>query len=300
MATIDRSKAAALFEEAVASEVSQHMTEASVALSTLPVLPMGNATFRMPILDALPSAGFLASDQAVKPSSEMEWDNKTLTAEEIAVIVPVSETVIADANIDVLASVRERIVEAFGLIVDKAVYFGTGAPASWPTDGICGAAIDAGRIVDASVSTGTLQDDLNELFGIVELGGADVNHVAAGRAFRASLRGIQAGTAGGNVYQPTEGNPNLGTVYGAPVAYPLGWDSATALAVAYDRTKAVIGLRSDVQVKLLTEATITGFGNLAEKDSVAVRATMRVGFQLADPVSIHTGERFFPAAAYIP
>ena len=60
------------------------------------------------------------------------------------------------------------------------------------------------------------------------------------------------------------------------------------------------GLREDVTIKILDEATITGFGNLAEKDSIAVRAVMRVAFAIADPVSIETGAQEVPVAALTP
>ena len=64
--------------------------------------------------------------------------------------------------------------------------------------------------------------------------------------------------------------------------------------------RTVAELRQDVTIKMLSEATLTSFGNLAEKDSVAVRAVMRVGFNIANPVTIHSGAQFYPVAALTP
>ena len=53
-----------------------------------------------------------------------------------------------------------------------------------------------------------------------------------------------------------------------------------ATALVGDASKVVIGIREDVQVKLLTEATVGGI-NLAEKDMVALRFKFRVAFATA-------------------
>ena len=42
------------------------------------------------------------------------------------------------------------------------------------------------------------------------------------------------------------------------------------------------------------------WGSLAERDSIAIRATMRVAFQLADPVSILNDTPLLPISALTP
>lgn len=296
MAGITTTEAEALFAEAVAPNVVEMATKSSVALSTLPTIPMGTKTTRLPILSALPTGAFLAADQDVKPLSSAAWDSKLLTAEEIAVIVPVSEAVIADASIDVVGKVTELIGQEFARVIDAAVFFGTGAPASWPSGGIHGVATTATQTL---VATDVPATDFNALFQILETAGYDPTDVYAGRTLKALLRGQTDGN-GTPIYNPLDGAGSYGTLYGVPLSYPLGWNAASADALVVDDSGLMIGMRQDVTIKLLSEATLTGFGNLAEKDSVAVRAVMRVAFQIANPVSIDTGTQVYPVATMTP
>jgi HK97 family phage major capsid protein len=292
---ITRADAEALFAEAVAPRVVQEATKRSVALATLPVLPMGTATERMPVLSALPTGAFLSADQAAKPLSEVAWGKKTLTAEEIAVIIPISETVIADSTIDVVGTVTDLIAQEFGRVIDAAVFFGTGAPSTFPVGGLFAAAT-GDQVVEA---TGVPATDLNALFGALEAAGFDPSDVYAGRGMKAALRG-QTGVGGAPIYNPADGAGQFGSIYGVPLAYPLGWDKTAADAIVVDDSAVVIGLRQDLTIKILSEATLTGFGNLAEKDSIAVRAVMRVGFAIANPVTLDKGGQAYPVAALTP
>jgi HK97 family phage major capsid protein len=296
MAGVDRTAAQALFAEAVAPSVVQAATESSVALRTIRTIPMGTATARLPVLAALPTGGFLAADQDPKPQSAVSWDKKLLTAEEIAVIIPISETAIADASTNVVDDIVALIGQEFGRIIDAAVFFGTGAPATWPVGGINGVADAAAQEV---VATGNPATDMNALLGLLEANGFNPTDVYAGRGYKASLRG-QTGTGGVPIYLPESGAGTFASIYGVPLAYPLAWDPVAAAALTIDDSGVVIGLRQDVTIKILEEATLTGFGNLAEKDSIAVRAVMRLAFQMADPVNIHAGGRKYPVARLAP
>lgn len=289
---ITQADAEALFDEALSGELINALPRRSAALSNLTVVPMGTKTTRIPVLSALPTARFLNASQDPKPLSEAAWQGKLLTAEEIAVIVPIDENVIEDASIDVVSRTVDLIVQEFGRVLDAAVFFGTGAPGTYPTGGLFDAAMKVS-------GTGNIADDLNDLFGAVEETGQDVSDVFAARALRTRLRGQKDGN-GAPVYVPTQGDPNVGSIYGVPTAYPMGWNKAAADAIALDDTVAVLGLRSDVKTKILTEATLTGFGNLAEKDSIAIRAVMRVAFTLANPVSIDNPTGALPIAALTP
>lgn len=290
---IDTAAVEETFDEALAAELITALPKRSVALQSLPVIPMGTKTSRIPVLSALPTASFLNGSQAVKPASSVSWDKVLLTAEEIAVIIPIAEDAIEDSSLDVVGRTTDLIVQEFGRVLDAAVFFGTGAPATFPTDGIYGNAYDS------VAATAQIADDLNDLFALVEDLDEDVDRVFAARALRTALRGQKDGN-GAPIYVPSMGAANVSEIYGVPTRFPLGWDKTSALAIAMNSACAVIGLRSDVKTKILTEATLTDFGNLAEKDSIAIRAVMRVGFQLANPVSLENAAGELPIAAYTP
>ena len=290
---IDRKEAEALFDITLANELITALPRYSMAMQALPVIPMGNKVTRIPVLSALPTARFLAVEQEAKPSTDIAWDQVLLTAEEIAVIVPIDETVLEDAKANVMGRATELILQEFGRVLDAAVFFGNGAPVSYPKGGIFGAA--RGTVT----ATDLPSDDFNNAFGIVEAIDQEVNAVFGTRTLKARLRG-QKSNMGVPIYIPTEGNPNVGSIYGVPTAFPLGWDKTKAEAIVMHKETCVLGMRSDIKTKILTEASLTGFGNLAERDSIAIRAVMRVGFAIANPASINNPERGLPIAAITP
>lgn len=290
---IDRKEAEALFDITLSNELITALPRHSMAMQSLPVIPMGNKVSRIPVLSALPTARFLSAEQEPKPSTDIAWDQVLLTAEEIAVIVPIDETVLEDAKANVMGRATELILQEFGRVLDAAVFFGAGAPATYPQGGIFAKARGTVTVSD------TPSDDFNAAFGLVEEIDQEVNTVFGARTLKARLRG-QKSNLGVPIYIPTEGNPNVGSIYGVPTAFPLGWDKTKAEAIVMHKETAVLGVRSDIKTKILTEASLTGFGNLAERDSVAIRAVMRVGFAIANPASINNPKRELPIAAIVP
>ena len=100
-----------------------------------------------------PSAYFVNGDTGLKQTSDAKWDNLFLNAEELAVLVPIPDTVYDDADYDLWTLLKPQITEAMGAKVDDAVLFGTGKPTLWP-DGILVAATAAGNIVTGAVALG--------------------------------------------------------------------------------------------------------------------------------------------------
>lgn len=289
MADIDRTDAAALFTEEFTAQVIAETTKRSVAAQTFRTINMGKKISKMPVLDTLPTASFLSAPTAVKPTTEVVWDGIQLEAEEIACIVPIDDTVLADTDIDVATQVRDLIAQAFAVALDGAVFFGTGAPASFPTNGLFGAADTNTIAYDSAAPIDTWSD----LFSLVEDPGAEVTNLWAAR----SLKGILRKTRDNGL---PSADVNLQGVYGVAPSFGLGWVPATALAIVGDANMAILGMRQDLTFSVSDQATITGYGNLWEKDSTAIRAVMRVGCVVADPVRLETGARFAPFAALTP
>lgn len=310
MAQITREDALSLLARQDINQIVSEATRTSAALATFRTVSMSAATARMPVLTALPTAGFVteASDATgEKPTSNVEWDDKELIAEEVAVIVPIHENVLADSDFDVWAQVRPLVAEQFGAVVDSAVLFGVNKPSTWADDALVPGAIAAGNTYTAGSGTiGDLAEDVNETFALVEEDGYDVNVAYTGRFLRAKLRGLRD-DQGQPIYLDNIRNDGAaGSIYGQDLFYVTNgaWDRDEATLLVGDRSKAIIGIRQDLSVKLLTEATLhVGGGtllHLAQRDMVALRFKMRIAFAVAAGVNIEGGDGAYPFAVLEP
>lgn len=298
MADITRADALALLARQDINEIVKPDTANSVVLAAFRQIRMSAGVARMPVLSALPTAGFVTDTNStdasgVKPTSKVSWVNKELIAEEIAVIVPVHENTLADSNFDVWGEVRPLVAQEFGRVLDAAVIFGTNKPTTWTDPALVPGAIAAGNYQvrgSGSSEPGDLRTDLavdfNEAFGLVEDDEFDVNLAVTGRFLRRSLRGLRDDDGQPIYLDAIRSDGSTASIYGQDLLYVKngGWDRDVATALVGDRTKVVIGIREDVQVKLLDQATLgTGANqiNLAERDMVALRFKFRVAFATA-------------------
>ncbi|QBZ73200.1 major capsid protein [Microbacterium phage Theresita] len=285
MADITRADALALLARQDINEIVKPDTAQSAALASFRTIRMSAATARMPVLAALPTAGFVSESatepEGVKPTTKVSWTNKDLVAEEIAVIVPVHENILADSNFDVWGEVRPLVSQEFGRVLDAAVFFGVNKPASWLDPALVPGAIAAGNEVVAGTGV-DLAEDFNEAFGYVEDDEFDVNSAFTGRFLRRQLRGLRDADGAPIYLDAIRSDNSTASIYGQDLFYVgnRSWDRDEAVALVGDRSKVVLGIREDVQVKLLTEATVGGI-NLAERDMVALRFKFRVAFATA-------------------
>ena len=297
---ISRNDATALIPEEVSREIVQGVAETSACLRLFRRLPnMSRKQQRIPVLSALPTAYFVNGDTGLKQTTEQAWENKYLNAEEIACIVPIPEAVLDDADYDIWAEVRPRIVEAFGVVIDAAILFGTNAPASWPAS-ILDGATSAGHVV--ALGTGAdIYDDImgeNGVISLVEEDGYMVNGHIAAMTMKARLRGLRD-TSGQPIFVRSMQDRTRYELDGEPMEFPANgaFDVTQALMFSGDFRQAVYAMRQEITYKVLTEAVIqdnTGaiVYNLAQQDMVALRAVMRLAWQVPNPVT-----RLQPTAA---
>lgn len=275
--------------ETVSTEIIQELPQQSVSLTRMRRARMSTKTSTQPVLSALPDAYWLNSDTALKQTTKAAWSNLTITAEELAVLVPIPNAVVDDSSIPLWDEIRPLLVEAIGKKVDQATLFGTDKPTSWPTAIVPGA-VAAGNTVAAGTGTDFAQD-VAVVAGLVSEDGFAVNGFASRPGLNWKLIGTRDAN-GGLVYAPslTEGQP--GTLYG----YPLNevrngaWDSAEAELLAADWDKFVVGVRQDFTFDLFDQMVIsddTGavVFNAAQQDSKVMRVVFRVGFQVANPLT---------------
>lgn len=290
--TLPDGSASGLIPTAYATEIIEAAVESSVALSTFRRVNMPTGATHLPVLDVLPIATWVTGEPdssaagGEKTPTTMTWKGITLVAEEIAAIVPIHESVLEDMSINVWGQVRPRLAESIGVAVDAAVFAGTNKPASWP-EAIIPAAVAAGNTLTA---TGDPVADYNALFGYVEEDGFVVDQVYAATSEIAALRGA---TANGVPIYVTEfrSDGRVNQVYGEPAMFDRSGYLGAAKAVAGDSDMAMIGIRTDLQYKLLDQATIdissaqdgSAMLNLAQQDSVALRVRARFAFAVANP-----------------
>lgn len=303
MADISRADALALLARQDINEIIKPNTSTSAALASFRTVRMTAGTASMPVLAALPTAGWVSESatdpSGVKPTSKVSWVNKNLVAEELAVIVPVHENLLADTKFDVWGEVRPLVSQEFGRLLDLAVFQGVGKPATWTDPALIPGAIAAGNTVTEGEGV-DLADDFNLAFAEVEDDEFDVNSAFTGRFLRSQLRGLRDADGQPIYLDGLRGDNNTSSIYGQDLYYVgnRAWDKDQATALVGDASKVVLGIREDVQVKLLTEATVGGI-NLAERDMVALRFKFRVAFATA--FSTAGGEATdYPFAAIVP
>ena len=299
MAKIDRTDIDALVETQVANEIFQGVVTNSKALSLFKRLPnMTSDKTKLRILDSLPIAYFVdeTTNNGRKNITKMAWANKYINAAEIAVIVPIKENDLADADVDLWAQIRPRLVEAFGRKIDDAILNGVGKPTDWRA-GLIPSIVTAGANV---TETGKLYSDINDVMTKVEESGYNVNGLVGGVGLKGKFRMMTDTT--GQPLQSTEiGSLNRTFVDNGT------WDKDLATLVAGDFNQAVYSIRNDITYKVLTEAVIQDptsgeiLYNLAQDDMVALRVTMRLGWEIPNPVNAEneTASRF-PFAALVP
>ena len=310
---ISRTDAAALIPEEVTSELLEGVTEQSATMRLGRRLQnMSRAQRRMPVMSALATAYFVDGDTGLKQTTEVNWENKYVDAEELAVIVPIPEAVLDDVDYDVWGEVRPSVEEAFAIAIDAAVLYGTNIPASWTvnlgTAGLAAGALAAGHQISNAAYTDLYEAILGEtgagvdgLHMLIEADGYMVTGSIAHMSTRGKLRNVR----------DSDGNPIFkantmqeGTSYsldGSPLSFPLhGGISGTYWLISGMWRHLVYAMRTDVTYKILDQAVLqdnTGaiVYNLAQQDMVALRAVMRLGFALPHPIS-----RMDPTAAGYP
>lgn len=308
---INRSGAAALIPTQVSREIIQELPTQSSFLRLASRMPnMTSKQTQLPVLTGSVDAYFVTGDDGLKQTSGMTWEGVYITAEELAVIVPIPQAVLDDANYDIWGEVRPRVVEAFGKAIDAAAFFGTNKPTSWPT-GIVPAAVAANQSL--ALSANGLYQDINGEGGVVEMvenHGILANSYVGALALRSKLRGAVDGR-GQPIFRTAYSNGAAGSmVYelnGVPIEFPVNgsWDATAALLVTGDFRYARYAIREDITYTILDQAVISdGTGkvvlNLAQQDCVALRAVMRLGWQLPKPVNPIAGTTYYPFAVLTP
>ena len=215
-----------------------------------------------------------------KPISTPTFGHKNMTAHTLAVIVPVSNQFKRDA-VSLYNEVVRRLPAALGARLDATVFGGATGPAGIDT------------LSDATAVS--LTDDVYQ--GLVDADAAvgEAGGIINGWALAPQGRSLLLGATDGNqrpLFLNDASQGNVGNLLGAPVyqtkaVYRADADGAGAgteaqVGVTGDWTQAYFGTVEGIRIDANESATLTGVGNLWERNMFAVRAEVEVGFVVRD------------------
>lgn len=302
---IARTGAEALIRDQLINTIQQDVPKSSIVMQLATRLAnMTSNQTKIPVLSMLPLAYWVNGDTGMKQTSKQEWKNVTMTAAELAVIVPIPEAVLADSSFDIMGEVQPRVREAMAAKVDSAILFGNDKPTEWTTDILTQAA--ANKVV-APIDYAKLLGD-GGMFAKVEEGGFGVDAVVGALSTKAQLRGLLDKNGRPLFRSDMQGATNY-ALDGAPLYFPENgsFDATKALMIAGNFKKIVYSIRQDVTVKILDQGVIQDPStkeivyNLAQQDMVALRVVMRMGWALPNPSTrLNTDGRKVPFSYIAP
>jgi hypothetical protein len=238
------------------------------------------------VLSALPDAYWVSGDTGLKSTSALSFAFQGIIAEELAVVVPIPDSVLADSDVPLWDQLKPLIVKAFGKRLDAAVLFGQDKPASWTSPALALDAIAAGN---TTPSTGDSAADILRAAEIVSEegyrpGGAVVRPGGQYSASAQRTMALQASPIGAD----TAFGYSIGGL-GITVDPPK-WDRMVCEAIVADWDLVVIGIRSDISMQIFSTGVISDESgnivlNLLMQDTSALRAVFRVGYLLAKPAT---------------
>ena len=304
----NREAAEALIRQQIIDSIVQDAPKSSIVIQLGRRLPnMTSNQTRMRVLDTLPTAYWVDGDTGFKQTSMQAWDNVYINAGELAVIVPIPEAVVADADTDLIGEITPRINESIGKRFDAAILFGENRPAAWQND-IITVARQAGNNV-ADTAEKDLYDKIMSEGGLlnkVEEDGYAVNGAIAALGMRAKLRGLRTND-GLPIFKSDMQGTTPYALDGAPMYFPENgsFDKTIAQMIVGDFRQLVWAIRQDITVKILDQGVIQDpvtkaiQYNLAQQDMIAIRVVFRAGWALPNPATRLNEDRTGCAFAYL-
>lgn len=254
----------------ISQEIIKNVIDKASILKVAKQEAMTSDTKTLPRLSDSGSASWVGEGEAID-TTVPKFEYPQLKAKKLAVIVPVTREKMNDSIVNVMGEVQQAIADAFAKAIDEACIFGTNSP--FETNLVT--AINTQKVV----ATDNLDSDLSNAMGLVEDNKYNCSNLLMGTTQKKVIRSL----ANDN---KNKGAITLNSIYDTDVEYVRNWDNLKALAITGDFSKAVIGTREGMEYEILREATIVSGGetiNLAQRDMIAIKATIRLGFLVADP-----------------
>lgn len=277
-----------LVPDEVSNEIIQTLPQKSVLLTRAKTMRMSSRKKTQPVLATLPEA-YWVQEGGLKSTTKSGWEDVNITAEELAVLVPIPDSVREDATINIWTTMKPLIAEAFGKKVDQAGIFGVDKPSTWG-DSI----LDGAKTAKNTIAQGTGTDlaaDVAKLGKKLAEEGFAINGFASKPGLNWELTELRD-QSGRPVYTPSLSDKQPSSLYGYPCNEVMNgsWDSSKAILLAADWSKFIVGIRQDISYRIFDQGIISDTSgkviyNAMQQDSQIMRVVMRVGFQVANPVT---------------
>jgi HK97 family phage major capsid protein len=247
-------------------------------------------------------AYFVNGDTGLKQTTDLNWAGITLTAEEIAAIVPIPQAVLDDADYDIWGQVRPAIEEALSIVVTSALLYGTNIPATWTTAlgaaGILARATAAGNVVTAAAYADLYEAIMGEtaagvdgLLMTLEADGFMATGHIASIPMRGRLRNLRD-LNGVPLFTRSMQERTRYELDGAPIFFPTDGTvvDGTSWMFSGDWSQLVYAMRQDITYTIADQGIIQDAAgnivyNLFQQDMVAMRVVMRMGVALPNPIN---------------
>lgn len=265
--------------DATLNEIYRLIPTYGQGMSLFTQLPMGkNVKLKIPYNATGVTVSWVGEKSAIGASAPSE-SSLDLEVKKLAGIACIPNELLADANINIGEYLLSLFAEAFGIEYDKQFFQGDGTVFKGLMYDVAGAFGSAVTVANAGAI------DYDDVVDTVH--GVDQNYTAnavwlMNRLTLGKLRKIKDDLGLPIFFPANSGMP--ATLLEYPIklieqapATAIGGGKKTAFAVLGDPKKSFIGSKLDMNVTLLTEATVGDY-NLAEMDMSAIRVISRVAF----------------------
>ena len=220
-------------------------------------------------------------------TSKPTWLKVVLRTKKLGVIIPTTKENLRYSVTNFFQLMRPEVAEAFHKKIDAAAFANIDNPFAWSVLGSATAAGASHLITE----TTNKYNDINDAMGAVEDGDFDPNGIASLRMQKRKYRGTKDDNGLPIFNEATAGAPD--EVLGLPAAFlpNQSFAGSTIAEAVADWNEAYYGILQGIEYEILTEATLTTVEasdapgvplSLAERDMVALKATMEVGIMITN------------------
>jgi HK97 family phage major capsid protein len=272
-------------DEELRAEIHGLVTEYGVSRREMTVLTMSAPTIKLNKRGTDVSV-YWTDEMGAKTSTDFTISQVSLTLNKLAAIVPMSDEILEDSEIDLVSYTASRVAEKIAEQEDEAAFNGDG---SSTYGGYTGILSGAGNTVTMTGTTFASidADDILDMIDALPTGHQANAKFYIHRTNMSHIRSLKD-TTGAYIYQrPSESGP--ATIWGKPVVevevMPTSSDSAanTAFVLYADLKKSsYVGIKGGLKMDVSNQATVTstesGDLNLFRQDMTALRFVERWGY----------------------